>query len=121
MIQYDLFNVMCFTAVCLFILQNENPSYGELIDFLQAAEVACETDRDKRSVADLLTEKFTSSYPYIPIRRPTRFLDTVRRLAAPTKPSAVGEQKLLGSPLSTYRRRVWIPRNRHKQGKSMYM
>ena len=67
-------------------------------------------------MADILTEKFTSSYPHIPISRPTRFLDTVRRLAAPTKSSAVGEKKLLGSPLVTYRRRVWVPRNRHKQG-----
>ena len=76
------------------------------------ADDACGQD----SVADVLTEKFTSSYPHIPISRPTRFLDTVRRLAAPTKSSAVGEKKLLGSPLVTYRRRVWVPRNRHKQG-----
>ena len=87
-----------------------------MIDFLQAAEIACESDSRKHSVADILTEKFTSSYPHIPISRPTRFLDAVKRIAAPTKPSALGEQKLLGSPLVTYRRRVWIPRNRHKQG-----
>ena len=93
--------------------QSKNPSYGELIDFLQVAEDAC---GQKDSVADILTEKFTSSYPHIPICRPTRFLDTVRRLAAPTKSSAVGEKKLLGSPLITYRRRVWVPRSRHKQG-----
>ena len=97
------------------IIQNENPTYGELIDFLQVAEIACETDSRKHSIADILTEKFASSYPHIPISRPTRFLDTVGRLAAPTKPSALGKQKLLGSLLVAYRRRVWIPRNRHKQ------
>ena len=55
------------------IIQNENPTYGELIDFLQAAEIACETDSQKHSVADILTEKITSIYPHIPISRPTRF------------------------------------------------
>ena len=98
------------------IVQNVNPTYGKLIDILQAAEIACEADHQKHSVAEVLVEKFTSNYPHISVSRPTRFLDTVRRLAAPTKPSALGEQKLLGSPLVTYRRRVWIPRRRHKQG-----
>ena len=91
----------------------EHPSYGDLIDFLEAAEI--ETDC-YQSVADILTEKFTASYPHIPITRPSRFLDTVRRLAAPTKPSAVGQQKLIGSPLTSYRHRHWIPRTRHKPG-----
>ena len=93
----------------------EYPSYGDLIDLLEAAEIASETDSD-RSVADILAEKFTASYPHVPISRPSRFLDTVKRLAAPAKPSAVGQQKLMGSPLTSYRRRHWIPRNRHKQG-----
>ena len=86
--------------------------YGDLIDLLEDAEMA----NVDGSVADILTEKFTASYPHIPISRPTRFLDTVRRLAAPTRPSVVGQQKLMGSPLTSYRHRHWIPRNRHKQG-----
>ena len=53
------------------IIWNENPTYGELLDFLQAAEIACETDSEKHSVADILTEKFTFSYPHIPISHPT--------------------------------------------------
>lgn len=93
----------------------EYPSYGDLIDILEAAEIASETDRDKL-LADILTEKFTARYPHIPISRPSRFLDTVGRLAAPTKPSTVGQQKLTGSALASYRRRNWIPRNRNKQG-----
>ena len=97
----------------------ENPSYGALIDFFQAAEIACETGSAKQSVAEILTEKVTSHYPHVSISRPTRFLDTVKRLAAPTQPSSIGEQKLLGSPLNTYRRRVWLPRNRHNQGKNV--
>ena len=92
----------------------EYPSYGDLIDLLEAAEIVSETDRD-RSVADILTETFTVSYPHIPISRPSRFPDTVRRLAAPAKPSAVGWHKLTGSPLTLYHHRHWIPRIRRKQ------
>ena len=99
-----------------FILQIDNAAYSELIDFLEAAEIEANT----QSVADILTEKFTSRYPHIPISRPSRFLDTVRRLAAPTKSSAIGQQKLLGSPLASYHRRLWIPRNKHKQGKLIH-
>ena len=73
-------------------------------------------DSDGQSVAEILTEKFSSKYPYIPINRPSRFLDTVLRVAAPTKPSAVGQPKLVGSPLCSYLRRRWVPRTRHKQG-----
>lgn len=92
----------------------ECPSYGEMIDLLEDVEI--EVAKENRPIADILVEKFTANYPHIPICRPSRFLDTVRRLAAPTKPSAVGKQKLIGSPLASYRRRHWMPRNRHKQG-----
>ena len=94
----------------------EYPSYGDLIDLLEYVETANENG----PVADILFEKFAASYPHIPISRPSRFLDTVRRLAAPTKPSAVGQQKLTGSPLTSYRRRHWVPRNRHQHGMCYY-
>ena len=70
-------------------------------------------------MAEILTEKFSLNYPYIPISRPSRFLDTVRRVAAPTKTSAIGQRKLVGSPLASYRCRHWIPRTRHKPGTCM--
>lgn len=82
----------------------EYPSYGYLIDLLEDVEKADEN-------ADILSEKFAASYPHIPISRPSRFLDTVRRLAAPTR-----QQKLMGSPLIAYRRRHWMPRNRRQKG-----
>ena len=76
------------------------PSYGYLID-LQETESANENE----SVATIVSEKFATSYPHILISRPSLFLDTVRRLAAPTRPSLIGKQKLMGSPLALYRRR----------------
>ena len=63
----------------------EYPSYGDLIDLLEDVE----TDNESGAIADILCEKFATSYPHIPINRPGRFLNTVRRLAAPTKPSVI--------------------------------
>ena len=94
-------------------------SIGGLIDLLEAAQIAHETGSEDKIVAAILTEMFTSKYPHVQINRPSRFLDTVKRLAAPTKPSSVGEAKLSGSPLAHYRRREWSPRNRCKQGMSL--
>ena len=38
------------------------------------------------------------------------------RIVAPTQPSVIGEPKLTGSPLQTYRKRVWQPRIRNAAG-----
>ena len=102
----------------MFVVQEDAdcPSIGELIDLLEAAQIAHKTGSEAKTVAEILTERFTSKYPHIQINRPSRFLDTVNRLAAPTKPSSIGEAKLSGSPLAHYRRRQWSPRNRCKQG-----
>ncbi len=89
------------------------PSYGDLIDLLKETESDANT---KESVANIFSRKFAASYPHISISRPSRFLDTVRRLAAPTKPSVVGQQKLMGSPLVSYRHRQWMPRTRNQPG-----
>lgn len=62
------------------------PSYGELIDFLNVAKVA-------KKPEETITQMFTLKYPYVPINQPVRFLDTVRRVAAPTRPSTLGRQK----------------------------
>ena len=50
---------------------NENPTYGDLIDFLNAAEVANATNNNGQSVAEI---SFSCKYPHIPISRPSRFL-----------------------------------------------
>lgn len=91
------------------------PSIGELIDLLDVAQNEVEINVDK-TVGEILTAMFTTKYPHVEIHRPNRFLDTVKRLAAPTKPSLIREAKVSGSPLSHYRRRKWSPRNRCKLG-----
>ena len=43
-----------------FVLQNDTefPSIGELIDFLEAAQIAYETGSEEKTVAEILTEMF---------------------------------------------------------------
>ena len=81
------------------------PSYGEMIDLLSDVE---------KDVPETLCTKFRKLYPYIPIGRPDRFHDTIKWLAAPTRPSIKGPSKLQGSPLVTYRKRIWIPKTNNK-------
>ena len=46
------------------------PSYGELINILNVAEVASEQkDSNGQSFAVIVTEMFSSKYPHIPINR----------------------------------------------------
>lgn len=92
------------------------PSYGELIDMLNAAESEAAKCRNTHA-SILLHENFREKYNNVSIGRPERFYDTVSRIAAPTRPSLKGTAKLLGSPLITYRRRTWVPKNtREKAG-----
>ena len=86
------------------------PTYGELIDLLKNSE------KDAPSDCDALCSMFQQLYPHIKISRPKRFYDTVNRIAAPTKPSSKGDSKLCGSPLVSYRKRVWKPRVRNTAG-----
>ena len=67
------------------------PTYGELISMLKISMTKAETSNS--SVAELLATEFQHKFPQIPINRPSRFLDTVRRLEAPTMPSALGGKK----------------------------
>ena len=90
------------------------PTYGELIRMLEVAEMEAETS--EMSVATILEAKFHLNYPHIPISCPSRFFDTVKRIAAPTRPSAIGRRKLNGSPLRSYLKRHWTPRIRNTQG-----
>ena len=84
------------------------PSYGEMIDLLSNVE------KSYVDVPETLCSQFREQYPHIPIGRPDRFYDTVKRLAAPTRPSIKGPSKLQGSPLVTYRRRTWVPKKNNK-------
>nr|MCH9715538.1 hypothetical protein [Gammaproteobacteria bacterium] len=52
-------------------------------------------------------------YTNLVLGRPCRFSETVKRIIAPTKPSLKGDAKLIGSPLTTYRKRIWKPRIRN--------
>lgn len=88
------------------------PTYGEPIAFLEAAEREC----DGTATAEILALKVSMKYPDVPICRPSRFLDTVKRQAAPTKLSPVGPPKLTDSPLCSYLRREWLPRTRNVPG-----
>ena len=91
----------------------DRPTYGVLVDMLETAET--ETTSSGQSVAELLTTTFHQNFPHIPIGRPSRFLDTVRKIAAPTRPSVIGQKRLNGSPLRSYLNRCWSPRIRTRQ------
>ncbi len=93
--------------------ESKFPTFGELIAFLEAAESESNVEA---SIAEILASKVKMKYPEIPIHRPNRFLDSVERLAAPTKPSSIGPPKLTHSPLRSYLRREWTPRTRNLPG-----
>lgn len=99
----------------LYTLANTKPSYGELIDMLDAAQLEATTIKDKHP-STLLLQNLRQKYKYLSTGRPERFYDTVCRIAAPTRPSLRGEAKLVGSPLATYRRRAWVPNKGKKEG-----
>ena len=97
--------------VLLFFIVRKTLSYGELIDLLSDAE-----QESMEHTPELLVDKVKQRYPHVSIGQPARFFDTVTRLAAPTRPSLIAPPKLCGSPLSSYRKRDWIPRNRNPTG-----
>jgi len=70
------------------------PSYGELIDLYTEKEV------DNLDVESFCSN-FRELYPEVPISRPQRFLETVQRIVAPTRPSIIRKAPLCGSPLTT--------------------
>ena len=71
---------------------------------------------DSGSVAEILCSKVKEVYPNIRIARPKRFYDTVMSIAVPVRPSLRGGSKLIGSELSLYRERKWVPRIRNPPG-----
>ena len=83
-------------------------TYGEMIDMFENIE------KESRGDVHLLISNFTKSYPNVTTGWPVRFYTTVERIAIPTMPSLRGEVKIQGgSPLASYRRRLWIPRTRN--------
>ena len=81
------------------------PTYGELIDIFVGFE-------GQADAADLLCSEICRRYPNLSVGRPSRLFDTVQRIVGPTRASLRGTAKLTGSPLVSYRRRVWEPRIR---------
>ena len=96
---------------------NKGPTYGELLEMLKRAER--KASQSHGCTSQLLLNELKGSYPDIPIGRPGRFLDTVKRIAAPT---LTGKGKLGGTPLRSYLKRQWSPRIRNTttQGSLMY-
>ena len=87
-------------------------TYEELIGLLYQAESKCDKCNTKE-LAELLVTFFKERHPSIYIGRPRRFLDTVQRIAAPTRPSMIGESKLDGDRLHAYMKKTWKPRIRN--------
>ena len=81
------------------------PTYGEVIDLYEAFG-------ERPDAAHLLCSEMSKLYPCIPTKRPGRLFDSVKRIVAPTRPSLKGAAKVTGSPLASYRKRIWEPRVR---------
>ena len=89
---------------------SKGPTYGDLLEMLKCAERKASTINE--STAQLLTAELHHKYPNIYVGRPGRFLDAVKRIAAPTLQSLIGKGKLEGTPLKSYLKRRWSPRIR---------
>ena len=100
-----LFAISCSTHISM-------AAHGELIELLHLAESKCDKYSDI-DLSKLLVTLFKERHPSIYIGRPRRFLDTVRRIAAPTRPSIIGESKLNGDCLRTYMKKTWKPKIRN--------
>ena len=80
------------------------PTYGELIDLFEKYE-------DQPNAEHLICSKVSERHPTICTKRSGRLFNSVQRIVAPTRTSLRGPAKISGgSPLSSYRRRVWQPR-----------
>ena len=84
-------------------------TYGLLIDLLDHAEEIC-SNNPVLCLKHILTTWFEHLYPSAnKITHPSRFEETVRRVAAPARSSIRGGQKLEGEELDFYRHKVWVP------------
>ena len=105
---YGLLIVGDASLILIYVTGCSSPTYGELIDLLTELE-------GRPDIVDLLCSKICKQYPNICVSRPMRLFDTIKRIAGPTRPSLRGPAKLAGSPLGTYRKRVWKPHTRATQ------
>ena len=80
-------------------------TYQEIIEILNRADSATDSTQ---STAEFVYEEFKKSHPQIYIGRPSRFLETARRIAAPIR-----NEKIKGSAKSSYLKRQWKPRIRN--------
>ena len=101
-----ILHILCYKHIA-----TKKPTYGEMIDLLTEVE-----QQDSENIVNTLFDKFIKLYPNVMIGRPGRFYDSVKRIAAPTRPSLVGPSKLSGSPLASYRKRIWVPKVQQAQG-----
>ena len=78
--------------------------YGDLIDLY--AEIGSDDH--------MLCSEISKRFPSISVKRPGRVADTVSRIVAPATTVSLNNRtvKLTGSPLRSYRQRVWKPRIR---------
>jgi len=102
-----------YTIIILLAVAEHYPKYGDLLILLDEAE------QHPDNTAHSLAQSFANRYPHIPVTREDTFLKTVQRLAAPTRPSAIGPSKLQGLALKQYKERIWRPRIRHTQSQSI--
>ena len=99
-----------FVFVLVQARRQDGIAYGDLIDLYESADVL-ENEH-------LFIKIFSESFPTYHLSRPKRFIDTVQRIVAPTRPSLRGPPKLCGSPLLSYRKRTWNPKIPNPEGSS---
>lgn len=93
------------------------PTQGLLIDLLDQAEDACKKN-PALCIKHVLASEFQRLYPtFDKITRPCRFETTIRRIAAPVRPSIRGESKMMGKELEIYRQKEWTPKPGKKRDK----
>ena len=88
-----------------FPLEMAQPLYRDLLDLLEQAETQTGSHL---SIAELLTAKFSERYPHIKIGRPSRFLETVKRINGPILSGKLAEKEK-----REYLERKWTPRIRN--------
>ena len=80
-------------------------TYKEIIEVLEKADGATYSTQ---STSKLVYQEFTQHHPNIYVGRPSRFLETARRIAGPIK-----NGKLQGTARESYLKRQWKPRVRN--------
>lgn len=90
-----------------------HPTNGVLIDLVEQAEAEC-SKNPALCIRGVLCSWYEQLYPTTTrISRPGRFEATVKRIAAPTRPSIRGVARFAGGELETYRNKEWKPNFGH--------